>query len=97
MKFLLIGREAHTLPYAIEITEETLEKALVSTAELEEGRNLFQPEILVDLDTGETKRLIKRNNRWDIHDSAFVQNLGHATPYEYFDDEVTVMEESCEP
>ena len=84
MKFLLIGQEAHTLPFAIEITEETLQKALVSTANLEEGRNLLQVSFIVDLDTGEAKRTIRTEAGWAVSDTAYDQNLGIATPDDYF-------------
>ena len=85
MRYLLIGQEAHTLPFAIEITEETLEQALVSTADMEDGRNLFQAIFIVDLETGEAKRTARDGNgSWTVSDTAYTQNLGIATTDEYF-------------
>ena len=91
MRYLLIGQEAHTLPYAIEITEETLEQALLSTADIEEGRNLYQAMFIVDLETGEAKRTVRdKKGAWTVSDTAYTQNLGIATPDEYFQEPETM-------
>lgn len=84
MRYLLIGQEAHTLPFAIEITEESLEQALVSTANLEEGRNLLQVSFIVDLETGEAKRTIRSEAGWAVSDTAYTQDIGISTPDDYF-------------
>jgi hypothetical protein len=84
MRFLLIAQEAHTLPYAIELTEETVEQALVSTADLEEGRNIFRPFMLIDMESGEVKRPVRTEQGWTLSDTAFTQNFGVDTPDEYF-------------
>ena len=92
MKYLIIGQEAHTLPFVVEVDGQTLEQALVSTADLEEGRNLFYAMFIVDLETGEAKRTIRTETGWAVSDTAYTQDIGISTPDEYFQEEMELQE-----
>ena len=87
MKFLILGQEAHTLPYAVSLDAESLDGALEATVSIKEStsRNLFQTHLIVSLDTGEVKRMIwdKEADGYALIDCAFDQ-FGNETPNEYF-------------
>lgn len=85
MRFLLIAQELHTLPYVIEMDSEAMDVAVTSLTEMKEGKLGLNPMILIDLESGEAKRLVRKDNTegWMLSDTAFDQ-LGVATPDEYF-------------
>ena len=87
MKFLILGQEAHTLPYAISLDAESLDGVLEATVSIKDSasRNLFQPQLIVSLDTGEVKRMVwdKEADGYVLIDCAFDQ-FGIETPNEYF-------------
>ena len=83
MRFLLIAQELHTLPYAIEMDSESMDVAVTSLTEMKEGKLGLNPMILINLESGEAKRLVRDGEGWMLSDTAFDQ-LGVATPDEYF-------------
>jgi hypothetical protein len=87
MKFLILGQEASTLPYAVSVDAENLDGALEATVSIKNSpsRNLFQPHLIASLDTGEVKRMVwcKEVDGYVLIDCAFDQ-FGIETPNEYF-------------
>jgi hypothetical protein len=87
MKFLILGQEAHTLPYAVSLDTADLDGALTASMEIKESndRNLFHTHLIVNLDTGEVKRMVwdKEANGYVLIDCAF-DKFGIETPNEYF-------------
>lgn len=87
MKFLLMGQEATTLPYAIQIDADSLEAATSVAAEMKDApdRILFQPHLLANLETGDVVRVV-----WDEEKGGYISvdcafdQLGIETPNEYF-------------
>jgi len=87
MKFLLMGQEATTLPYAVIINADSLEAATSVAAEMKESpdRVLFQPHLMADLETGDVVRIV-----WDSETQGYISidcafdQFGIETPNEYF-------------
>ena len=77
MKFVLIGKEAHTMPYAIELSASSVQPALSEAGNFDKGRNFFQPMFWIDLDAGTVQRVVRgRDRKFELVDEAFNQNLG---------------------
>ena len=86
-KFVLVAQESHTLPYAVMIDSESFESAVAKLSEMQEGRLVFDPQLLIDVESGEVKRVFKEGpDSWSLSDTAF-EKLGFATPDEYFEAE----------
>jgi hypothetical protein len=87
MKFLILGQEAHTLPYAVSLEADSLDGAAASTAAIKDlpNTNLFQTHLIVSLDTGEVKRMVwdRESDGYVLIDCAF-DKFGIETPNEYF-------------
>ena len=84
-KFVLVAQESHTLPYAIKVDSESFESAVATIPEMLEGRLVFDPQLLIDVESGEVRRLFKEGpDSWSLSDTAF-EKLGFATPDEYFE------------
>ena len=87
MRFLILGQEAHTLPYAVNIEAESLAAATSVVADMKESpdRNLFRPYLMADLETGNVVRIV-----WDRESESYISVdcafdlLGIETPNEYF-------------
>jgi non-canonical (house-cleaning) NTP pyrophosphatase len=90
MKYLLIADSPATLPFAVDIDEETIEQALnrATTMEAEEG--FMTCLFMVDLESGEAKRMYRDGEAWAVSDTAYERNLGVATPDEYFQEAGTM-------
>ena len=85
MNFVLIGKEAHTMPYAIKLSASGVEPALAEASSFDKGRNFFQPLFWIDLDTGAVQRVVRTKNRkFALVDEAFNQSLGVDTPPAFF-------------
>lgn len=81
MKFVLIGKEAHTMPYAIELSANSVQPALAEAGSFDKDRNFFQPMFWIDLDAGTVQRVVRNKDRkFELVDEAFNQNLGVDTP-----------------
>ena len=83
MNFLLIADTPSTLPFAVKIDEQTIEDALSRTATMEADELFMTALFLVDLESGEAKRMVRDGDGWKVSDTAF-DRLGVATPDEYF-------------
>ena len=87
MRFLLMGQEATTLPYAVMIEAESLEAATNVAVEMKDSpdRILFQPHLMANLETGEVVRVVwdRDSNGYISIDCAF-DKFGIETPNEYF-------------
>ena len=83
MSFILIGREAHTLPYAMNVPADSVDAVVSAIADMEPEKNLLQPYILIDLATGDSKRVYRSGDGWALSDTAF-EVLGLATTDDYF-------------
>lgn len=90
MKYILIATEAHTMPYAIKMSDDSVEKAMDAIKALSSRKEtpMFQPQFLIDLDAGDVQRVIKSESGYALIDRAFESNLGIATPDEYFAQEI---------
>ena len=89
-RFFLIAQESHTLPYAIPLDAESFETAATMVSGLEDGRLVFTPSILIDLNSGEARRVFKDSpSSWAISDTAF-SAMGANTPDEYFQETGTM-------
>jgi len=90
MSYILIAQEAHTLPFAVSIDEETVEQALAKAASMEEGRNILQFTFIVDPKTEEVRRVSRNSDGgWLASDTAFNSKIGIETTDEYFQEPQT--------
>ena len=76
MSFLLTATDTYTMPYVVEINEDTLEQALTATASIKEGRLGFRPQFLINLETGEAQRVVEWEGQFRLSDKAYQQNIG---------------------
>ena len=84
MRFLLIAGTPQSLPFAVEINEESLSAALAKVSAEEESGYILAL-FLIDLDSSKAHRLFrKKEGGWAASDTAYDRNLGVATPDEYF-------------
>lgn len=83
MKFLLVADTPSTLPFVVKIDEQTIEGACSKAAKIEADELFMSALFLVDLESGETKRMVRDGEGWKVSDTAF-DRLGVATPDEYF-------------
>lgn len=90
MKYVLIATEAHTLPYAVRLSEDSLEEALdaVKALSSRDAAPMFQPQFLIDLAGGDVQRVVKSQSGYTLVDRAFETNLGICTPDEYLTKEI---------
>lgn len=83
-KFILVARESHTLPYAVKVDSESFESAVATIPGMQDGRLVFDPQLLIDVESGEVRRVFKEGpENWSLSDTAF-EKMGFATPDEYF-------------
>jgi len=96
MNLLLVGSEWTTLPYMVRFDDSSIEEALAACATMDKDvtRDMYTPFFIVDLDTGESYRVMRARGHlepdyegpaFEVTDSAFMR-VGSATPPEYFDD-----------
>jgi len=90
MKFLLIADTPATLPFAVGIDEETIEQALNKAATMEADEGFMTCLFIIDLESGEAKRMLRGGEGWAVSDTAYNRNLGVATPDEYFKEPETM-------
>lgn len=84
MRYLLIADHPATLPFAVSIDEQAIEEAMKKVKTTEAGfGGYINALFLIDLESGEAKRLVRDGENWMLSDTAFDQ-LGVATPDEYF-------------
>jgi len=84
MKFLLVADTPSTLPFVVKIDEQTIEDAMSRTATMETEELFMSALFLVDLESGEAKRMVRDGDGWKVSDTAYEKNLGVETPDEYF-------------
>ena len=84
MKYLLIADTPATLPFAVSIDAETSEQALSRATAMEAEEGFMTCLFMVDLESGEAKRMFRDGEVWAVSDTAYNRNLGVATPDEYF-------------
>ena len=84
MKFILIADTPQSLPFAVALEEETIESALVKTADIEDEMKYINALFLIDLESNGVKRLYRDGDSWAASDTAFTSDLGVATTDEYF-------------
>ena len=79
MKFIFIVCDAINMPYAVDVTANTIEEALTKGRTLEEGRPFFQPLFVFNAETAEIKRIVRDSDRsFCLVDGAYEQ-FGNAT------------------
>ena len=84
MKFLLMADTPATLPFVVGIDEETIEQALAKATAMEVEEGFMTCLFMVDLESGEAKRMYRNGEEWAANDTAFRRDLGVMTPDEYF-------------
>jgi hypothetical protein len=85
MSFLLVADRPHTLPFVISIDDETAAEAVTKAADLEQSAGYTNAMFLFDLDSGKAMRMVRDGEGgWALSDTAYDQNLGVATPDDYF-------------
>jgi len=89
MRYLLIADHPATLPFAVSIDEETIEQALSTAVTMESDEGFMTCLFMVDLESGEVKRMVRDGDGWMVSDTAF-DRLGVATPDEYFQEPETM-------
>jgi hypothetical protein len=96
MNLLLVGSEWTTLPYMVKLDDSSIEDALnaCATMSADVTRDMYTPYFIVDLDTGESYRVMRARGhlrsdydgpKYEISKTAFVR-VGSETPVEYFDE-----------
>jgi hypothetical protein len=99
MKFLLIGSELITRPYAFEFDSEDVKAALEVASDMSEDpqRSSYYPMFLINQDTNECLRVVRElgsdvvgyeGPEYAVSPSAFVA-VGIETPDEYFQEPQT--------
>ena len=77
MKYVVIGKQIHTLPYAIEVKDQT------AAMKVDKGRPSFKPMFLIDFDNRQIQRLATdEDGRFRTVDDAFNEELGKHTTLE---------------
>ena len=84
MRFILIADTPATLPFAVGVDEETIDQALSRATAMEAEEGFMTCLFMVDLESGEAKRMFRDGEVWAVSDTAYNRNLGVATPDEYF-------------
>jgi hypothetical protein len=84
MKYILIADTPQSLPFAVSVDEESIESALIKTADIEKERGYMNAFFLIDIESGDVKRLYRDGDSWAANETAFRSDLGVATPDEYF-------------
>lgn len=73
MKYAVIGRQIHTMPYAVEVDD------VASAKSAGEGRPSWVPMFIVDFDNKEVKRMGIVDDEVVIVDGAFNEEIGRLT------------------
>lgn len=82
MKYAVIGRQLHTLPYAVEIGDKA-----VTADSMAQG---FEPMFVVDFEAGSIQRLVRaEGGEFQLIESAFRDDIGKFTT----PDQLSDMEE----
>ena len=71
MRFILIADTPATLPFAVGIDEETIEQALSRATAMEAEEGFMTCLFMVDLESGEAKRMFRDGEKWAVNDTAF--------------------------
>jgi len=79
MRFIFIVCDAINMPYAIDVTEDTIEQALVSARATESSRPFFQPLFMFNAETGELKRVVRDTDRSFVLIDGAYEHFGNAT------------------
>ena len=90
MKFILIADTPASLPFAVSIDEETVEQALTKATAMEAEEGFMTCLFMVDLESGEAKRMFRDGEVWAVNDTAYRRDLGVMTPDEYFQETGTM-------
>ena len=90
MSYILILQEHNFLPHAVRLEADTPDVATTEIAEVVNGKVLAVPEWLIEVATGDVRRVFKVADQVILSDTAFRSDLGIATTPDYF------MEESCD-
>jgi len=84
MSYILILQERNYLPHAVRLEADTPDVATAEIAEVVNGRVLAVPEWLIEVATGDVRRVFKVEDQVILSDTAFRSDLGIATPPDYF-------------
>ena len=77
MKYAVIGKQIHTLPYAIEVKDQT------AAMKVDKNRPSFKPMFLIDFDNRQVQRLVTdEDGKFRLIDDAFNEELGKHTTLE---------------
>ena len=84
MSYLLILQEHNFLPHAVRLEADTPDVATAEIAEVVASRVLAVPEWLIEVATGDVRRVFKVEDQVILSDTAFRSDLGIATTPDYF-------------
>ena len=90
MSYILILQERNFLPHAVRLEADTPDVVTTEIAEVVDGKVLAVPEWLIEVATGDVRRVFRVDDQVVLSDTAFKADLGIATTPDYF------MEESCD-
>ena len=84
MSYILILQERNYLPHAVRLEADTPDVATAEIADVVAGGVLSVPEWLIEVATGDVRRVFKVEDQVILSDTAFRSDLGVATPPDYF-------------
>ena len=87
MSYILILQERNYLPHAVRLEADTPDVATAEIADVVAGGVLSVPEWLIEVATGDTRRVFKVGDEVILSDTAFRSDLGIATTPDYFMEE----------
>ena len=90
MSYILILQEANFLPHAVRLEADTPQAAVTELYDVVASKNLAVAQWLIELATGEARRVFISDGQVILSDTGFRSDLGIATTPDYF------MEESCD-
>ncbi len=83
MSYILILQERNYLPHAVRLDADTPDAVTAEVAEVVQGAGLAVPEWLIEVATGDVRRVFKVENQVILSDTAFRSDLGIATTPDY--------------
>ena len=84
MSYILILQEHNFLPHAVRLEADTPDVATTEIAEVVDSKLMAIPQWLIELATGDVRRVFKVADQVILSDTAFRSDLGIATTPDYF-------------
>ena len=83
MSYLLILKNHLFLPHAVRLEAETIALAMSEIADRVDNELLASPQWLIELATGDVRRVFKSGDQVILSDTAFRSDLGEATGIDF--------------